>query len=413
MDRVWRWAPWPMLATGLFLIFYKTDILAGHRSSDFVIFHNAIQRAMADPATLYLDGGSDVGETARSLQGFLYPPPSYFFLYPFGSPSLDTGFALLSVGALVAALLALATWLFLLRRDDNLGLPWLSSVALIVLAAATGPVFSNRFGQIDTLILLLCVLGIALARSRHPFWGGAVLAAGGWIKVYPGLLMLPLLFDREARSRLLAGFACGAAVFAGAAALVFPVSLWRVFFVDMLPLMSERTIVNIYNQSLLAIGMRLHIDPVVARTTYDSIVVAPVLRLLVLAAGLGTIIAVSLMARARGTGRMLVPAIALAVISLIAPLGWGHSYAYVLPLLISIAVLALVRRQAVLALIAAACWALLVLPAHSQPTLINDGPFALWWLFHARYAIAAVVLIAVGCWLVAANRQPITPLVAR
>lgn len=411
MARFIRWSAWAAILLALALLVLESLSLSGVQGSDFFVFHDAIKRMLADPATLYNDVRGVRG-TAESLQGFLYPPPSVFLLYPFGAGSVASGFAVISLGALVMAVYALALWLWMISRDRLTAIGWPEAAALLLLTLATGPVFTCRFGQIDTFILAICVTGVVLAQMHRPGWGGAILAFGGWVKVYPGLLMLPLLFDPERRARALIGFALGAALVAGAAALIFPISVWRTFFVEMLPIMSERTIVNIDNQSLVADWVRLSIDRQVAHHSYDAVVVPAAIRAAVMLAGAGTIAAMVLWARRHGASLLLVQAVAMAVISLIAPLGWGHSYAYVLPLLVTVAAMALTRARWGMLLIAGACWAMLLIPSHRQFGFLEGMPHGLWWLVNSRYAIAALLLIGCGFALArpaAAARAPARP----
>jgi alpha-1,2-mannosyltransferase len=372
---------------GLAVLLVQSRGLIGYRGSDFIIFHEAVRRTLTDPATLYRDADG----AALSLQGFLYAPPSIALLLPFGIGDQARGFLLLSWSALAAAMLAIGLWLRALGREKVIRPGFLVTPMLILLAAATGPVASCRMGQVDTLILLIIVAGAVLARRGHPVIGGAVLAFGAWVKIYPVLILLPLLFDRRLRRPVSIGFAGGALAILLLAALIFPMSVW-VTYAHMLPRMAERTIINIYNQSITADMLRLSLPHSLALETYAAVPVPAPLRLGIAAAGLALIAAMQWRVARTGASPLIVLAVAMAVISLVAPLGWGHSYAYVLPLLVMVAAQAIARRAAIWLAAIALAWAALLIPAYHRFAMAEAAPW-LWTLVYSRYAIATLVLL--------------------
>lgn len=388
-------APWGMIGLCLLVFIAQTIRLQGLIGSDAIVFHDAVQRALADPALLYHDDRGVLG-TARALLGFLYPPPSIAMLLPFGLGSLEQGHTLLSYAALAAAIASIWAWLVMAARDGLVGTSHLERAALILMTVVTGAVFTCRFGQVDTLILAIVTGGIWLVWRQRPGWGGAVLAAGSWIKIYPALLMLPLLVRRDTRQPALIGFAGGAMAVLAVALLVFPAATWRDFFI-MLPIMAERTIVNIDNQSIVAIWARTVAPAAQALTTYDAIIVPAGLRAAVSLLAVAVIGAFTWRAWRVRAPQLWVAACATAIISLIAPLGWGHSYAYVLPLLILCIAFAW-RSRAWPALAAGLLiWGAYVIPAHRQfGGLAPDS--LLWHLAYARYAIAAIALLVLAWW---------------
>lgn len=385
-----RLAPVGVIGLCLLVFVAQTMSLNGAIGSDTVVFHDAVKRAMADPALLYHDERGVLG-TARSLLGFLYPPPSIAMLLPFGLGSLEQGHAILSWAALIAAIGSVFGWLVMAQRLALVATNGIERTALIMMAVITGAVFTCRFGQVDTLILAMVTGGVWLALQGNPRWGGVVLAAGSWIKIYPALLLLPLMVHRETRFASIVGFALGGFAILIVALFVFPLGAWRDFF-TMLPIMAERTTVNIDNQSIVGIWARTVVPDVQSLTSYDAIVVPPALRAGVIIAALGTIAAFAWHARRMGASSLWVCAAATAIISLISPLGWGHSYAYVLPLLILSIAMAWHHRRWVELMLVCAIWAALVVPSHRQfPGLSSDG--ILWHLAYARYAIGTMALL--------------------
>lgn len=393
MPLMVRFGPWAMLALCLALFIVQTISLGRSIGSDTVVFYNAVQRTLTDPATLYHDERGVMG-TAEALLGFLYPPPSIAMLLPFGLGTLETGHLLLSLAALACAVGAIAAWLALAERTGAVMTNGVERAALIAMAVVTGSVFTCRHGQVDTLILAIVTLGVWLIFTARTAVGAAVLAAGSWVKIYPAMLMLPLLARRDTRWPAATGFIVGAGVVMLAAFAVFPLAVW-LDFAKMLPVMAERTITNVDNQSLVAIWARTVVPPEEALTTWETIVVPAGLRLAVSAAAVMTVAAFVLRAGQDRGQQLWAAAATTAMISLIAPLGWGHSYAYVLPLLALSVGDAWARRRWVSLAIAGLLWAIYVIPAHRQfAALSPDLP--LWHLAYGRYAFATIGLLTLA-----------------
>lgn len=386
---------WLGCAIALALLAVESWSLRGVQGSDFRVFTRAVARVLADPATLY---GNALGPdgSAVTLQGFLYPPPSILLLWPFGALPADTGFALLSWGSLLCVIGALWLWLRICGQGDRITLPRSAIAAIILLAAASGPVFSNRLGQVDALMMAISVAALVCANRRRGAWGGALLAIGGWVKIYPGLLMAPLLLRRQQPVALLGGFALAAGVMAAATMLIIPSAVWHSYFFEQLPVMSARAIVNIYNQSLTADVLRLTLPQHITEQTFAAELVPLWLRIGSLLTGLALMASAYLATRRTPPHDRVVEAVTLATIALIAPLGWGHTYVFVLPLWALVMATALSRDHWGLAGLAFACWAALLIPAHRQFAFLDTAPHALWWMVHSRYALATLALIVMA-----------------
>lgn len=390
-----QWGTFAAVAFAVLLFCLETLSLRGVQGSDFGIFHDMVQRVLNDPAGIYLDPRG-TAETARSLQGFLYPPPSFFLLLPFGGPSAEVGFQILSWGSVLAVLISLRLWATLITDAHIAAIPRLQWIAIALLLLVTGPVFTNRLGQIDAIILLVVSLGVTLCWRNRSGWGAAVLAFGSWVKIYPALLLIPILVRRKWRLRALGGFVAGAIIVPAAAMVLFPLAVWKVFFFEMLPVMSDHVIVNIYNQSLSAILTRLS-SPMIAQSlqTYDSVAIATWIRLVVPMVGVVLLIVPFAAGAGRASRLPVMLASSCAIIGLIAPLGWGHSYVYVLPLMLLVMANSLSTKSYLQLGIIALAWLALLPPAYTQLRALSDWP-VFWHLFYARYAIATSAVLLMG-----------------
>ncbi|MBS0254783.1 MAG: DUF2029 domain-containing protein [Proteobacteria bacterium] len=377
----------------LALLAVEQRSLAGYVSGDFLIFRKAVARFLADPATLY--GTPEQAQWyAAVLQGYIYPPPGIFALLPFGALPQGAGFALF------ATLLAMAAvgmaWLSLHLARQHLGasLPRPEALFLALMAMASGPVFACRGGQVDLLVLCLALGAVACALGQRAGLAGVQIALGAWFKIYPVLLLPPLLLATPQWRRLLAGFAAAAVAVPLASLPFLPLPVWHTYFGTMLPQLSARAIVNIYNQSLSAVWLRAQLPGPAVAYTFDALPVPAMVRATVLALGAASVGWFALAIR-RGAPPLLASLAVLATISPLAPLGWGHAYVYVLPLWLALAARARTLRDMPAALLLGALWLLLLASAHRQFALA-EAHWMIAQLLYARYALAATLLLAMA-----------------
>jgi alpha-1,2-mannosyltransferase len=179
--------------------------------------------------------------------------------------------------------------------------------------------------------------------------------------------------------------------------------VWVDFFRDMLPVMAQRTIVNVDNQSLSADIVRLFWVPrEQVMTSFDAVVVPGPVRLGVAMFGLGIIAAMQWRVARVGAPSLIVAGSVMAVISLIAPLGWGHSYAYVLPLFVMVAAQAIAAQRWGWLGVAAIAWVAITIPAHRHFGFAEWNA-VLWHLVYSRYALATLAVLG-AAWVLAERR---------
>lgn len=388
-----------LIACGLVVLAWQARSAAGHIGSDFRIFHQAARRFSQTPLALY------PAEAHLTLQGFLYPPPSILLFLPFSSLDVANGYALFVVLIYVCAAGALMMWL---RAVDQAGLAPASltradQVALLVLGLAAGPVLAVAVaGQVDSLVLCLCVAHVVLLRSGRSGAAGAVLAVGFWIKLYPALLLAYALLT-PGRNRIAFGFAVAVLAVPVLALPVVPAGLYQAYFLELLPALSGRTIVNIYNQSAAAFLTRLDLPISEALRSYDAYPVRPADKLGILAAALAGIALLVRLARRPGGLDLVVAASLIAMIGPVAPLGWGHTYVYVLPLLVVALALALKQGGAVLPGAIAVLFATICIPAYRRLPFLIDAPPLVQNLVYSRYLLATLTLLGITWLLVSAR----------
>ena len=355
--------------------------------TDFHYYYDAAVRFRGDSSQLY-QLSDDV------IAGFAYPPPA---ILPFVVLSyLPLGVSLviftsISYAVLVAAILS---WLSYLRRR-GLVIDSRTALAAAVIAIALGPTYSNAiFGQVNTIVLV-CAVGFTTIGPTRPAVGGTLLAAGVWLKIYPVLLTAVALWNRSAWLRIV--YAIGGSVIAVLVLLwVLPLSTYVTFLADVLPMRFDKTAVHILNQSLIAFLERFALPPerFLNWTGEEAIAVSGVVRAINWAFGVAVI---ALLWR-RATHGPRVEAIdsaagVIALAAVIAPLGWGHTFVLVLPLII-LHLVSLRDARPIPAAIVCLCVAAMMVPASRRFSLVEQlMPWA-QNVFYSRYLLATLLLIA-------------------
>ncbi len=205
---------------------------------DFASFHFAVQAWLGgvDPydADVLTELARSQGVRQRSVYPFLYPSPA-LLLFVWAAPlELETAYHLM-VGmgwlGLAGVLWSMASWF---RAPGPL---------LAALFATCGPLITSaRLGQVNTLVLLAVIFGVAgpkvlrrasdaSTETREPLGVGLALAA--LVKMSPALLALPWLIQRRVRPLL--GLALSAGLFTALALAFVPWETHLRFATEILP----------------------------------------------------------------------------------------------------------------------------------------------------------------------------------
>jgi hypothetical protein len=166
-------------------------------------------------------------EIDQPLVGFVpHPPMCAVPLLPLASlPSLEAKRVWLIFGLV---LLALSLWL--LSRVTQLPLRRLLLLTFLCIL----PLRDNfLFGQYYAVILFLICLAYYAHCQGHRFTSGAVLAAAGWLKIFPVFFLI--LFLRKKNWRAVAGLISGGAVLGVVSVLIFGWNVHQVLFTEILP----------------------------------------------------------------------------------------------------------------------------------------------------------------------------------
>ena len=355
--------------------------------TDFHYYYDAAVRFRTDPTRLYLP-------TDDVIAGFAYPPPA---IVPFAWLSrlpLGQALVLFTIASYASVLAAIALWIRYLKQHGR-DMDGRAIAAVTLIALALGPTYMNAiFGQVNGFVLFCSVAFITLT-GQAPIIAGMLLAEGAWLKIYPALIVMAGLWNRRAWRPIVY-----AAVTAVLTLLVLlPIVPWRAyeqFAFEVVPARFDKTAVHISNQSLVAFLERFFVAPerFLYWTGEQAIAASGVMRAINWLTGIGLII--FLWRRAINGPRLESVDSAAGLIALaavIAPLGWGHTFVLVLPLVILH--VASVRDTTTIQTIAIALSVLaLMIPAGRHFSFLDHWPAWLQNVVYSRYLLATLVLIA-------------------
>lgn len=350
--------------------------------TDFHYYYDAALRFSANRAELYRSS-DDV------IAGFAYPPPAIVPFMWLTRWSLGGALVVMSVTSYVVLLAVVAAWAAHLRRCGwrfTARTQWLATLIVVAL----GPVYMNAiFGQVNVFVLASGVGFVVLAPS-FAVAAGAALALGILLKIYPALLSLMAAWDRTSRRALIWSMIVAAAIVTLLFTIV-PASTYTAYL-DVLRSRGNSTAIHITNQSLVAFVERMSRPPAqfLNWTGEQAVTVgatAHVVNWMVVAA------VVALLALRARQGRTLASAAGMiALIAIAAPLGWGHTYVMIVPLMMAHAI-AMTETSFSRALMIALCALGLMIPATRQFAAVGAAPSLLQNLFYSRYLVISLALI--------------------
>jgi hypothetical protein len=368
-------------------------------NTDFSIYYFGAERFLNHAATLYQF------DQTLDLVGYTYPPLSILLFLPFALIDYYPAyilFQLVSVIALVvAALCAIRARQYVfpdLRIDHR------KSALFALLVIASGPAFSNSVsGQVNSIVLALCLGAILLGMRRQSLVGGILLAFACWIKIYPVLLVVAMLGIKSQRTTGLYSIAIGLLLPVVMLPLV-PLVLYEHYFLQLLPVMGGKITSSLYNQSITAFAIRLSL-PTDQWLEWLTIDVPRWIRLLNAGILLAVLAMFGFTRISRSPDVLLITLLALAFIPLIAPLGWGHSFLFAVPLVVYCAVYC---QHPLMRIVAGVSWLLLLVPSYSLLGPLRQLGPPIIEVLYSRYffAISAVISVAM-VWAYSRAKEPV------
>ena len=353
--------------------------------TDFHYYYDAAVRFSQDRTRLYL-------ATDHYIAGFAYPPLAILpFLVlshlPLGAALLI--FTVASYAALVAAVLLWCRYL----REHGVPIDGATMRAIVLVSLALGPTYMNAiFGQVNAIVLLSCVAFLTLAATR-PFPAGVLLACGMWLKVYPIVMVAVASWSRR-RWKAIAIAGLAAMVLMVIALPIVPLSSHQAFVSNVLPARFDKTAIHVVNQSLVAFLERFQMPPVryLQWTGEQAITVSQPVRILNWGFAAAALFFLWMRAKAgSAVSRVTSDAAVMALVAMVAPLGWGHTYMLVVPLVI-LRLAGIGQSDLFRALVVFCCVGALMVPSGRLFAFTADWPAWLQNLLYSRYLLATGIL---------------------
>ncbi|WP_164479099.1 glycosyltransferase 87 family protein [Nakamurella antarctica] len=218
---------------------------------DLKIYYSAVK---------YWVGGGNLYSYAQpdavmGTLGFTYPPFAATLMTPMTLLSLG-GARLFAVCTIVLAVVLL-TWAILAQSADLRGPRGILIVGTVAAFGLTlEPLRENvTYGQVNTYLVLLVVVDLAVVSRYAPRWGGVGIGLAAAIKITPGIFVLYLIATGRWRA---AGVAVGAAAAATLlSAIIAPAETWEYFLRTLWDTSRVGFPDSLFNQSINGLLARL------------------------------------------------------------------------------------------------------------------------------------------------------------
>jgi hypothetical protein len=352
--------------------------------TDFHYYYEAAQRFSADRSQLYRMS-DDV------IAGFAYPPPAIVPFMALTRVPLGAALLVMTLASYAAIASAVQRWLTYLRPHGfDADLP--TRIAIFLIVFGSGPVYMNAiFGQVNAFVLLSAVIFVTMA-DVAPVIGGAWLAAGIALKIYPIVAAAVVLWNRRAARALLWTAVAGLAI----VIMLLPIVPAAAYasFLEVLSARIDKTALHITNQSLLGFLERFRVAPELFLnwTGHEAVTVSPMLRAVNTGALVVAVCALWMRVKSRDSAVTSTAAL-IALIAVIAPLGWGHTYVMVLPLVI-LQSIKMPNASPLVAVATFVCVGALMIPA-GRHFPIDRLPGWLENVLYSRYLLATLAMLLI------------------
>jgi alpha-1,2-mannosyltransferase len=401
---------WVLAAQSAALLIYEGATLIGSvlrplianpnaLQTDFHYYYDAAVRFNANAFQLY-------SATDDVIAGFAYPPPAILPFAWLARWPLGTALLALTIASYLVMVVTARHWVGWLKRQGY-RCDRRTTIAVTLVVLASGPVYMNAiFGQVNAFVLASAVGFISLAPTAV-LAAAVLLAAGTWLKVYPLLIAAIGLWDRTTRRALRWSVAAAAAIGLIVGLAFVPLPNFVTFFFEVLPARADQTAIHITNQSLVAFLERFRYPSAqfVSWTGEQAVTVGVPVRLWNVLFAVGAIGLMWMRSHDGIRHRALNAATLMALVAVVAPLGWGHTYVMVLPL-VMLQLLAMRDARPALAAVIFVCIEALMIPAGRRWTFLEASPDWMLNLIYSRYLLATLVLAAIPSVALGRTTEP-------
>jgi hypothetical protein len=315
-----------------------------------------------------------------------YPPPAALLFRLFSLIPFQYSYAIWSFS--IYGLIVCACLLFTRCLKKELRVVRVGEWFPYILCISAAPSFlDSSFGNVNSLVLLLCVVFVYFFSHRKLILAGIVLSVAFWLKLYPALLLLALI-KTDKKASLIGGFSAGVAVIFVISLFFVPFSVFKEFFLEIIPAYSGQTITHIFNQSLIPAILR--IIGTYNFFSYDYILIPVVIRMVTSILILSALTVYFYFNWRYKISSTLFIAGLCNFIPLITTIGWGYTFVMLYPTLIYLYYLGIMKTK-VQSFLYLLCWCGLAIPCYHRIEQYNV-PHLIKLIYYSRYTITAILI---------------------
>jgi hypothetical protein len=360
-----------------------------HFILDFEYFYGMGKQLTKSPRQLYSDPGNN-GTPVLLLHKNVfhpYPPPAALLFRLFSFLPFAYSYALWSFSVYVLIICSFFLLLKCLNTEPKNGASGMWFPLILCISAA--PSFlDSSFGNVNSLLLLLCIVYGWSFNNKKYVSAGVTLSVAFWLKLYPALLLI-MLFRTNEKWKLAGSFIIGATFILVISLFFIPLEVFKEFFSDIAPAYSKQTTTHIFNQSLAPALIRI-VSPIDSAFNYNYILIPQGIRIAVYVIILSAIVLFCLLAWKYKTSDIYTIAGLCNFIPLITPIGWGYTFVMLYPSMILLYYKNISKKKISFVLYLL-CWFALATPSYHRIEQFHV-PDILKLVYYSRYTIAAIVL---------------------
>lgn len=359
--------------------------------TDYTPYIMGTENFLEDPMKLYYRP-PEIPEGCN----YLYPPPSVLLFIPYNIFSFNFGQFLFFITGIISFLISFWLIVDILKMKYNVRFNKKTLWILLIYVLAIAPFFQNlRVVQINTIVLMLCVLSYYLFEKDRFFFSGIILSMAIWLKLYPFLLFILFFRSKQSFINGFAGLFIGIIIIPLLLSPVIPIDLYVYYFTEYMPGISNMPhTVAPMNQSLMSFIMMFQIQPE-TYVEWNPQHFSELLRII----NYGFLFLFSVFSMVLYLKKNL-PAILTFSILLILPVmtsatGWEHTYSLILPFLIVFYFLQTNDKPFVSYFISL-CLLLFLIPKPPDSLILkfsDEIPQFIQVLFYSRFLIVSFILI--------------------
>lgn len=361
-----------------------------HFVLDFEYFYKMGIQSITSPARLYCDPDNE-GTAVLLLKRNVfhpYPPPAALLFRMFSILPFAYSYAVWSMLIYIVIVITFYLYVNCLHEERFQGESGMWFPLVLCISAA--PAFlDSSFGNVNSLLLLLCVVYAWLFKGKKYVRAGVVLSFAFWLKLYPAVLLLTIFKTGEKR-KLIGSFMAGISGVFIISLFFIPIEVFKEFFLEITPAYSGQTITHVFNQSLTPALLRLFRGSTDIFFSYDHMVIPLEFRIVTYVVIVSALIVfwyITLKYKASST---CIIAGLCNLIPLITPIGWGYTFVMLYPSLIILYYRGILRTNVTALLYLLCCFALAAPSYHNIEKLSLHYLFKL--IYYSRYTISSLLL---------------------